>query len=180
MAKTETFQHRPDAILVAATGRRHGDYGRLIGFMGFYVLYPLTLLSINSFQHRDDCRAGVMDWSLARSVRRAGIWRSLWNSVKIGIVLQVIACRGNLCSWLLPHELFFSPTCLSSASGFVFSAQLGDHVRLDADARSEHGIDQFLAAPVAVFERAQFRHLFFLGNHLGPCWSTASRPKSCS
>jgi iron(III) transport system permease protein len=75
----------------------------LIGFMGFYVLYPLTLIVINSFNTATIAEPpvyGLKAWKDAFS--EAGIWRSLWNSVKIGIVLQVVALpTGIFISWLL-------------------------------------------------------------------------------
>ena len=75
----------------------------LIGFMGFYVLYPLTLIVINSFNTATIAEPpvyGLKAWREAFS--EYGIWRSLWNSVKIGIVLQIIALpMGIFISWLL-------------------------------------------------------------------------------
>jgi iron(III) transport system permease protein len=75
----------------------------LIGFMGFYVLYPLVLILINSFNTATIAEPpvyGLQAWKEAFS--EPGIWRSLWNSVKIGIALQVIALpTGIFISWLL-------------------------------------------------------------------------------
>ena len=75
----------------------------LIGFMGFYVLYPLVLIIINSFNTATIAEPpvyGLDAWREAFS--EPGIWRSLWNSVKIGIVLQVVALpMGIFISWLL-------------------------------------------------------------------------------
>ncbi|HEX7228960.1 MAG TPA: iron ABC transporter permease, partial [Candidatus Binatia bacterium] len=75
----------------------------LIGFMGFYVLYPLVLILINSFNTATIAEPpvyGLKAWREAFS--EPGIWRSLWNSVKIGIVLQVIALPlGIFLSWLI-------------------------------------------------------------------------------
>src|SRR5882724_7676155 len=75
----------------------------LIGFMGFYVIYPLTLIVINSFNTATIAEPpvyGLKAWREAFS--EYGIWRSLWNSVKIGIVLQIIALpMGIFISWLL-------------------------------------------------------------------------------
>jgi iron(III) transport system permease protein len=75
----------------------------LIGVMGFYVLYPLTLIVVNSFNTATIAEPpvyGLKTWREAFS--EYGIWRSLWNSVKIGIVLQVIALPlGIFISWLL-------------------------------------------------------------------------------
>jgi iron(III) transport system permease protein len=75
----------------------------LIGVMGFIVLYPLVLILINSFNTATIAEPpvyGLKSWRDAFS--EYGIWRSLWNSVKIGIVLQVIALpMGIFVSWLL-------------------------------------------------------------------------------
>ena len=75
----------------------------LIGIMGFFVLYPLVLILINSFNTATIAEPpvyGLKAWRDAFS--EYGIWRSLWNSVKIGIVLQVIALPlGIFVSWLL-------------------------------------------------------------------------------
>src|SRR5689334_20265899 len=75
----------------------------LIAAMGFYVLYPLALIVINSFNTATIAEPpvyGLKAWKEAFS--EPGIWRSLWNSVKIGIVLQVVALPlGIFISWLL-------------------------------------------------------------------------------
>jgi iron(III) transport system permease protein len=75
----------------------------LIGFMGFYVLYPLILILINSFNTATIAEPpayGLKAWQEAFS--EPGIWRSLWNSIKIGLVLQVVALpTGIFISWLL-------------------------------------------------------------------------------
>jgi iron(III) transport system permease protein len=74
-----------------------------IGFMGFYVLYPLTLIVINSFNTATIAEPEVYGLGAWREAfAEPGIWRSLWNSVKIGIVLQLIALpTGIFLSWLL-------------------------------------------------------------------------------
>src|SRR5690242_9915734 len=75
----------------------------LIGVMGFYVLYPLALIVINSFNTATIAEPpvyGLKAWKEAFS--EPGIWRSLWNSVKIGIVLQIVALPlGIFLSWLI-------------------------------------------------------------------------------
>ena len=60
----------------------------LIGFMGFYVIYPLVLIVINSFNTSTIAEPvvyGLGAWREAFS--EPGIWRSLWNSIKIVLVL---------------------------------------------------------------------------------------------
>ena len=62
----------------------------LIGTLGFYIVYPLVLILINSFNVATIAEPpvyGLKAWQEAFSER--GIWLSLWNSVKIGLVLQV-------------------------------------------------------------------------------------------
>jgi iron(III) transport system permease protein len=75
----------------------------LIAAMGFYVLYPLALIVINSFNTATIAEPpvyGLKSWREAFS--EPGIWRSLWNSVRIGIVLQIVALPlGIFISWLL-------------------------------------------------------------------------------
>ena len=86
----------------------------LIGFMGFYVLYPLALILINSFNTATIAEPpvyGLKAWREAFS--EYGIWRSLWNSIKIGIVLQVVALPlGIFISWLLARTNILFPTAL--------------------------------------------------------------------
>ena len=113
MAKTETIDPR------AATPPRSWlptwDGGTalmavLIGFMGFYVLYPLILILINSFNTATIAEPevyGLKAWQDA--FNEPGIWRSLWNSVKIGIVLQMIALPSGHFHLLVAgaHEYLF-------------------------------------------------------------------------
>ncbi|HEX5019310.1 MAG TPA: iron ABC transporter permease [Candidatus Binatia bacterium] len=86
----------------------------LIGFMGFYVLYPLALIVINSFNTATIAEPpvyGLAAWREAFS--EYGIWRSLWNSIKIGIVLQVLALPfGIFISWLLARTNILFPNAL--------------------------------------------------------------------
>ena len=104
MAKTETadLQVAPRSWLPPLDGGT-ALMAVLIGFMGFYVLYPLVLILINSFNTATIAEPpayGLKAWREAFS--EPGIWRSLWNSVKIGLVLQVIALpTGIFISWLL-------------------------------------------------------------------------------
>ncbi|HEY3303302.1 MAG TPA: iron ABC transporter permease [Candidatus Binatia bacterium] len=83
----------------------------LIGVMGFYVLYPLILILINSFNIATIAEPpvyGLQAWRDAFS--EPGIWRSLWNSVKVGIALQAVALPlGIFISWLLSRtNIYFS------------------------------------------------------------------------
>jgi iron(III) transport system permease protein len=86
----------------------------LIGGMGFYVLYPLALILINSFNTATIAEPpvyGLKAWREAFS--EYGIWRSLWNSVKIGIVLQIVALPlGIFISWLLARTNILFPNAL--------------------------------------------------------------------
>src|SRR5918994_4237870 len=117
MAKTETvgLDSVPRAWLPPLNG---GTLlmALLIGAMGFYVLYPLVLILINSFNTATIAEPPVYGLKAWREAfNEPGIWRSLWNSVKIGIVLQLIALpTGILISWLLARtNIFF-------ANGFEF------------------------------------------------------------
>ncbi|MGH7824656.1 MAG: ABC transporter permease [Candidatus Binatia bacterium] len=83
----------------------------LIGSMGFYVLYPLALILINSFNVAtiaDPPAYGLEAWQIA--FNEPGIWRSLWNSVKIAVALQIVALPiGIFISWLLARtNILFS------------------------------------------------------------------------
>jgi iron(III) transport system permease protein len=88
----------------------------LIGTLGFYIVYPLVLILINSFNVAtiaDPPVYGLQAWREAFSER--GIWQSLWNSVKIGIVVQIVAFPlGIFISWLLAR------TNVPCAYGFEF------------------------------------------------------------
>ena len=50
MAKTETIKlnHR-EPLLAAAVGRWHGAHGRVDRRYGIFVVYPLVLILVNSF-----------------------------------------------------------------------------------------------------------------------------------
>jgi iron(III) transport system permease protein len=104
MAKTETYGAgaMPRSWLPPLDGGT-AIMTLLIGFMGFYVLYPLTLIVINSFNTATIAEPEVYGLGAWRQAfAEPGIWRSLWNSVKIGIVLQLIALpTGIFLAWLL-------------------------------------------------------------------------------
>src|SRR5919198_4365000 len=83
----------------------------LIGFMGFYVLYPLVLILVNSFNVATIAEPPVYGLQAWRDAfREPGIWQSLLNSVKIGVVLQIVALPlGIFLSWLIARtNIFFS------------------------------------------------------------------------
>src|ERR1044071_6172960 len=88
----------------------------LIGAMGFYVLYPLILILINSFNTATIAEPPVYGFKAwQEAFREPGIWRSLLNSVKIGIVLQIVALPlGIFLSWLIGR------TNILFASAFEF------------------------------------------------------------
>ena len=107
MAKTETIS----STTVSRSWLPRLDGGTalmavLTGVMGFIVVYPLILILINSFNTATIAEPpayGLKSWRDAFS--EYGIWRSLWNSVKIGIILQVIALPlGIFVSWLLARS----------------------------------------------------------------------------
>jgi iron(III) transport system permease protein len=112
MAKTETFP----APALTRSWLPPLDGGTaimaaLIGFMGFYVLYPLTLIVINSFNTATIAEPEVYGLDAWRKAfAEPGIWRSLLNSIKIGIVLQLIALpTGIFVSWLLARTNILCP-----------------------------------------------------------------------
>jgi iron(III) transport system permease protein len=86
----------------------------LIGAMGFYVIYPLILILINSFNISTIAEPPVYGLQAWRDAfNEPGIWRSLWNSVKVGIALQAVALpTGIFIAWLL------SRTNIPFSSGF--------------------------------------------------------------
>ena len=112
MAKIDTL--RPATIGRSWLPRLDGGtalMALLIGVMGFTVVYPLVLIVINSFNTAtiaQDPVYGLQAWRDAFS--EPGIWRSLWNSVKIGVVLQLISLpMGIFLSWLLARtNILFS------------------------------------------------------------------------
>ena len=114
MAKTETISPAtatPPRSLLPAWDGGTALMAVLIGFMGFYVCYPLILILINSFNTATIAEPpayGLKAWREAFA--EPGIWRSLWNSVKIGIVLQAIALpSGIFISWLLARtNIYFA------------------------------------------------------------------------
>ena len=115
MAKTETFNGKafPHSWLPPLDGGTM-LMAVLIACMGFYVLYPLALIILNSFNTATIAEPpvyGLKAWRDAFS--EYGIWRSLWNSIKIGIVLQVIALPlGIFISWLLARTNILFPNAL--------------------------------------------------------------------
>ncbi len=115
MAKTETLNGRAlSRPWLPPLDGGTALMGVLIAFMGFYVLYPLALIIINSFNTATIAEPpvyGLKAWREAFS--EYGIWRSLWNSVKIGIVLQVLALPlGIFISWLLARTNILFPNAL--------------------------------------------------------------------
>jgi iron(III) transport system permease protein len=75
----------------------------LIGSMGFYILYPLALILINSFNVAtiaDPPAYGLGAWREAFS--DPGIWKSLWNTVKVAFVRQALTFPvGVLLAWII-------------------------------------------------------------------------------
>jgi iron(III) transport system permease protein len=115
MAKTETvnLDAAPRAWLPPLDGGT-ALMAVLIGLMGFYVLYPLLLIILNSFNTATIAEPPVYGFKAWREAfSEPGIWRSLLNSVKIGIVLQVLALPlGIFVSWLLARTNIFCPNAM--------------------------------------------------------------------
>jgi len=115
MAKTETvtLDAAPRSWLPPLDGGT-ALMALLIGFMGFYVLYPLILIIINSFNTATIAEPPVYDLKAWREAfSEPGIWRSLWTSVKIGVMLQLLAMPvGIFTSWLLARTNILFPNAL--------------------------------------------------------------------
>lgn len=75
----------------------------LIGAMGFYIVYPLFLILLNSFNVATIAEPevyGLGAWKEAWS--EPGIWQSMWNTIKVGIILQLVAFPTAIfVAWLL-------------------------------------------------------------------------------
>jgi len=88
----------------------------LIGSMGFYILYPLVLILINSFNIAtiaDPPVYGLQAWGDAFSDR--AIWVSLWNTIKIAFWRNVLVFPvGVFIAWILAR------TNIPFAHGFEF------------------------------------------------------------
>lgn len=107
---------RPEASVAVRAPRLLFDRGlllmiALVGGLGFYIGYPLFLILLNSFNVATIAEPPVYGLGAWREAfAEPGIWRSLWNSVKVGLVLQAIALPlGIFISWLLARtNIFFS------------------------------------------------------------------------
>ncbi len=88
----------------------------LIGFMGFYILYPLALILINSFNVAtigEPTRWGFGAWIEAFTEYGAG--EALWNTIHLTVVRQAIVFPlGVFLAWIL------SRTNIPFARGFEF------------------------------------------------------------
>ena len=88
----------------------------LIGFMGFYILYPLALILINSFNIAtigEPTRWGLGAWKEAFT--EYGVREALWNTINLTLVRQAIVFpAGIFLAWLL------SRTNTPFAHGFEF------------------------------------------------------------
>jgi iron(III) transport system permease protein len=88
----------------------------LIGSLGFYILYPLLLILINSFNIAtiaDPPVYGFQAWKEAFNDR--GIWTALSNTIKLAIVRNALVFPlGVLIAWILAR------TNIPFATGFEF------------------------------------------------------------
>lgn len=75
----------------------------LLGSLGFYIVYPLGLLLVNSFNTAtiaDPPIYGVRVWTAV--LTDSEMWTSMWNTVSIALALQAISFPiGILIAWLL-------------------------------------------------------------------------------
>ncbi len=88
----------------------------LLGTLGFYILYPLILILINSFNVAsiaDDPVYSFAPWRAAFGDPE--LWVSLWNTIKVAVIYQSIAFPvAILISWLIAR------TDMRFAKGFEF------------------------------------------------------------
>ena len=88
----------------------------LLGSMGFYILYPLLLILINSFNVASIADPPVYSleaWRVA--FRDSDLWVSLWNTIRVALIYQTIAFPiGIFIAWLLAR------TNMPFAKGFEF------------------------------------------------------------
>jgi len=88
----------------------------LIGFMGFYILYPLLLILINSFNVAtiaDPPEYGFGAWVEAFS--EYGVKEALWNTIKVTVIRQsIVFVIGVFIAWVLAR------TKIPFARGFEF------------------------------------------------------------
>ncbi|MEE9612292.1 MAG: iron ABC transporter permease, partial [Desulfatiglandales bacterium] len=75
----------------------------LIGSLGFYIVYPLVLILINSFNVATIAEPPVYGFQAWRDAfGDDGIWESLWNTIKVAVVLQAVSFPiGVFIAWLL-------------------------------------------------------------------------------
>ncbi|MCZ6548391.1 MAG: iron ABC transporter permease [Deltaproteobacteria bacterium] len=75
----------------------------LIGSLGFYIVYPLVLILINSFNIATIAEPpvyGLQAWQEAFG--DDAVWESLWNTIKVAVALQVVSFPiGVYIAWLL-------------------------------------------------------------------------------
>ncbi|MGH7830372.1 MAG: ABC transporter permease [Candidatus Binatia bacterium] len=88
----------------------------LIGSLGFYVVYPLVLILINSFNIATIAEPpvyGLQAWKEAFS--DASIWTSLWNTLKVAFIRNLLVFPvGVMLAWILAR------TNVPFAGGFEF------------------------------------------------------------
>ena len=172
MAKTETIS--PLTVSRSWLPPLDGgtaDHGRADRLHGFLCALPLTLIVVNSFNTATIAEPEVYGLGAWRQAfAEPGIWRALWNSVKIGIVLQIIALpSGIFISWLLARTNIYGANAFEFGFWISFilpnlATTFGWMLMLDP---STGLINNWLRQ--LPLWRTQLRHLFFLGHHLGPC-----------
>ena len=101
---------------MARLGGGHLLMALLIVSLGFYIVYPLLLILINSFNVATIAEPpvyGLQAWKEAFSDR--GIWVSLWNTIKLAIVRSgLVFPVGVFIAWILAR------TNIPFAHGFEF------------------------------------------------------------
>ena len=88
----------------------------LIGSLAFYIVYPLVLILLNSFNVAAIGRPptyGLQAWRDAFS--DPGLWESLWNTIKVAVASNALVFPlGALIAWILAR------TNIPFANGFEF------------------------------------------------------------
>jgi len=88
----------------------------LIGFMGFYILYPLALILINSFNVATIAEPPVYGFGAwIEAFSEYGVREALWNTLKVTVVRQsVVFVIGVFIAWVLAR------TNIPFSRGFEF------------------------------------------------------------
>ena len=141
----------------------------LIGFMGFYILYPLALILINSFNVAtigEPTRWGFGAWIRGVHRVRRGRGAVEHHPPDRGAPGHRLPARRPPGMDPGPHQHPLRPRIRVSLLDLLHAAQRGLHLRLDAAAGSGLRPGQHLVRQPARGDA--LRHLFLLGHRVGP------------